>query len=407
MRLTGVGRVPNITRRNFLTATVPAGFLSTVNSDATELLTDTPQFGPGTKLSATLLAVGDIITHTPLLRSVRVSGRFDDYNFDPVFGPVTPLLRSGDWVIGNLETPLAGPKAAIRTYDGVKRGYTGYPFFNGPPSLASSLARAGFTLLSTANNHALDRWENGVAATQQALENAGIEHVGTRTTPDDDDRVCVVVRNGISLAFCAYTYGTNGIAMPPQSPWMVNVIDPDPMARDFDRARAMDADLIVCMLHFGPEYMRRPNREQRDIVHMVFDLGADIIIGSHPHVVQPVECRFSTGSDAHRTVVAYSMGNFLSNQHDPHTDLGAILRIKIIKRPPAKAVISSVDAEPTKVVNWYSESGRVYRIVSLRDIVDNGNDHGIPERLRIHMADELHSMEKHLGLSTGLSCFPG
>ena len=391
----------NISRRNFLTVSIPAGILSVLSSAATGIVPEEQRFLSGDVRTSTLLAVGDIITHTPLLRSVRISGSNDEFDFDPVFEPVAPLLRSGDWVIGNLETPLAGPNAAIRTYDGIKRGYTGYPYFNGPPSLATSLAKAGFTVLSTANNHALDRWENGVAATLQVLDNAGIAHVGTRTSSDDDARVCVVVRNGISLAFCAYTYGTNGIAMPPQSPWMVNVIDPDAMVRDFERARAMDADLIVCMLHFGPEYIRWPNSEQRDIVGMVFDAGADIIIGSHPHVVQPVECRFTAGSDAHRTVVAYSMGNFLSNQHDPYTDLGVILRIKISKKSPARAVITGVDAEPTKVVNWYSENGRVYRIVPLRDIVDNGMDHGIPERLRIPMADELRSMERHLGLPTG------
>lgn len=400
-------KVSNISRRKFLTASIPAGLLCAVKGAAAGTVREETQFVSGEVLKATLLAVGDIMPHTPLLRSVRKPGVDDVYDFDPVFGPVAPLLQSGDWVVGNLETPLAGPKAAIRTSEGVKRGYTGYPYFNGPQSLASSLARVGFTLLSTANNHALDRWKNGVAATHKALDNTGIEHVGTRTTPDDDARVRVMVRNEISLAFTAYTYGTNGIPMPPDAPWMVNLIEPDAMAGDFERARAKDADLIVCMLHFGLEYQRRPNREQREIVRMAFDLGADIIIGSHPHVVQPVECRFSSGGDAHRTVAAYSMGNFLSNQHDPYTDLGAVLRIEVTKKPPARAVVTDVDVEPTRVVNWYGDSGRVYRIVPLRDIVTHGRDYGIPERLRTSMADELRRMERHMGLDAVLTGRPG
>ena len=194
-------------------------------------VTDSPEMTSsraGEKISnrVTLMAVGDIMMH---LSNIRLGFRSETggYDFLPYFKYVAPVFRKSDWVLGNLETRLAGKSAR----------YTGYPLFNAPAQLAYDLKKAGFTLVSTANNHCLDRGEKGIIRTNENLDRAGLRQTGTFVSPEDHDTIRILRKNGISLAVLAYTYGTNGLPVPPQKSWMVNRIDFDRIGEDIGRAR--------------------------------------------------------------------------------------------------------------------------------------------------------------------------
>ncbi len=198
---------------------------------------------------ATLIAVGDIMMHSTQTRSGYDAKR-QTYNFDSFFTPVKNILSKGDWVIGNLETPLAGEDAG---------GYTGYPLFNAPAELADAAKKAGFNILTTANNHALDRGEKGVIRTIANLRDRKIPSTGTAGSVAEASRTLISTKNNISLAILAYTYGTNGIPIPQGKDYLVSLIDEKKIIKDIAKARKQGADIVTISLHFGDEYQRQPN----------------------------------------------------------------------------------------------------------------------------------------------------
>jgi len=277
---------------------------------------------------ATLLFAGDLMLHTPQLARSRTPD--GGYDFSRMFEYVADRFREADYAVLNLETTLS------------KGGYSGYPCFRSPAALARSLADIGVDAVTTANNHCCDGGGSGIAATVEALDSCGIRHTGAFV--DSLDRVrnnpLRFAAGGLSFALFSYTYGTNGIPVP--SGRTVNLSDTAAMARDLDAVGREPADAVIVFMHWGVEYERRENESQRRMAGFLRRHGADLIIGSHPHVIQPAEI-----DSTH--AVLYSLGNFVSNQQWRYSDGGLIARIAVSKSGRARPLYA-VTLEPVWVM---------------------------------------------------------
>lgn len=338
---------------------------------------------------ATLIAVGDIMMHSTQTRSGYDAKR-QTYNFDNFFTPVKNILSKGDWVIGNLETPLAGEDAG---------GYTGYPLFNAPAELADAAKKSGFNILTTANNHALDRGEKGVIRTIANLGDRKIASTGTAGSVAEASRTLISTKNNISLAILAYTYGTNGIPIPQGKDYLVSLIDEKKIIKDIAKARKQGADIVTISLHFGDEYQRQPNTQQKQLVENLLKAGADIILGSHPHVVQPYKIFKFPGKNGktRKAVAIYSMGNFISGQTKDYTDLGVIFQVSIRKSFPEKTTeITSIKTIPTWVHRYTLNNKTNYRILPLETTITQKKDALLATSQYPVLKASLQEMNNHL-----------
>lgn len=329
-----------------------------------------------------LMAVGDIMAHNSILNAAY-NPYTKSFDFNPLLADTKPVFHEADFVIGNLETRLAG-EGEVNVAGRSVRGYTSYPLVNSPEQLAYDLKNAGFSLLITANNHALDRAEEGIIKTNENIEKAGLIQTGTFSNWEDHDKVRILEKNGIRLAVFAYTYGTNGISISKNKEYLVNLIDFQKIKKDFASARKENADLIVCSLHFGNEYWRTPSKEQEITADKVYDLGADIILGSHPHVVQPYVMKKNG-------VIAYSLGNFISGQARKYTDLGMIFQVDIKKECCPE--ITEVKALPTEVFRENAYGKTSTRVLPLERMLKLGEFSG---DVRKQLLADFAEMKKHI-----------
>jgi poly-gamma-glutamate capsule biosynthesis protein CapA/YwtB (metallophosphatase superfamily) len=297
-------------------------------------------------------AFGDIMMHSPQIRSgLRPDGSYD---FRPFFNEVKPYIQAADIAIGNLETTLAGKS----------KPYSGYPRFNSPDELISALADAGVDIVSTANNHAMDTGEKGVIRTYQTVNQKGIQTTGTAPSPEKR-QAAFLKKNGITLAFLAYTKSTNGLPVPKDKPYLINRINREQIAKDIKEAREQGADFVCVSLHFGVEYQRHPDSFQKKTARQALEDGADVILGSHPHVLQPMEKVMINGKEKW---IIYSMGNFISNQPGPYTDEGVILYFDVIKDPvKQQTVLKNVSFLPTYVHKYKQNGKRQYIIIPMEN----------------------------------------
>lgn len=267
-----------------------------------------------------LIFAGDIMGHSPQIKSAETGP--GQYDYAPCFRYVKPVLQKADLAIGNLELTLPG-----------KPPYTGYPMFRSPDALATGLKDAGFDILVTANNHSNDGHYQGVAHTIDVLRQQGFLQTGTFKSDKDRRNYypLMVYQDGFKIAFLNYTYGTNGV--PTEAPAVVNLIDTVQIKADLYEARARRPDCIIAVMHWGLEYQLTENAEQRQLARLLVAHGADLVIGAHPHVVQPVKKVSATAPDGTRreAVVVYSLGNFISNQQQANTDIGVLFRVDIVK----------------------------------------------------------------------------
>lgn len=290
-----------------------------------------------TRLS--LLFLGDIMQHDS-----QISDAYDPvskkYNYDRCFQFVKPYIQSADLAIGNLELTLAGPP------------YRGYPQFSAPDELLFALKRAGMDVLVTANNHCVDTGKKGLERTIRMLDSLRIPHTGTFINEASklNHHPLVIQKNGFKLALLNYTYGTNGL--PVTKPNIVNLIDTASMRKDILKAKSLKPDMIIVFTHWGSEYQSLPSKWQKDITEHCFKSGAQLVIGAHPHVVQPMEWRKDKNQ-----LIAYSLGNFVSGQRKRYTDGGAMitLELKKIASAPGNS-ITHID-KANYVLEW------VYRTV--------------------------------------------
>lgn len=265
----------------------------------------------------TLLFTGDIMGHDG-----QIASAFDDstgtWSYESVFRFIAPLISDADVAIGNLEVTLGGPP------------YKGYPQFSSPDALAEACRNAGFDILVTANNHAADRGPKGIFRTIMVLDSLGVRHTGTWNSGEERDTLSplMVRHDSITIALLSYTYGTNGIVVPP--PAMVAYIDTVRAAADIAGAALKGADATVIFVHWGIEYDTLPSARQKQTAAAYLRSGADIVIGSHPHVLQPMIA--DTGSCRLSNPVVWSMGNFVSNQRTRRRDGGAMIRIEMAKQ---------------------------------------------------------------------------
>jgi poly-gamma-glutamate synthesis protein (capsule biosynthesis protein) len=297
-----------------------------------------------------LLFTGDIMGH-----DAQIFSAYDDatgiHNYDTCFSLVSPYFQAADIVIGNLEVTLAGPS------------YTGYPAFSSPDALAVSLKKAGFDLLITANNHSLDRGKAGLERTLKVLDSLALLHTGTfrNQTEKDITYPLIIEKHGIRLAILNYTYGTNGIAVRP--PNVVNYIDTVLIARDLRKAELAEPDFTIVTMHWGIEYERLENKTQRDLGRFILSHGADAVIGMHPHVVQPITMEHYQSPDSGREkLVAYSLGNFISNQRERYRNGGIVLELELEKHQGHTA-LSTYNYLPVYVHKPYRDKLRSWFVL--------------------------------------------
>jgi len=275
-----------------------------------------------TRLS--LLFVGDIMQHDSNIAAAfnPVTGKYD---YSACFEYVTPILQSADLTIGNLELTLAG------------KPYKGYPQFSAPNELAYELKRAGFDVLVTANNHSVDRGKKGIERTIDVLDTLTMLHTGT--FKDSVARALtyplLMEKNGFRLSLLNYTYATNGIPVP--RPSIVNLIDTVQIKKDLEKARSQQSDAIIVFMHWGDEYQSLPNKEQKRLTNLCFREGAKLVVGSHPHVLQPMEWKKDKDQ-----LIAYSLGNFVSGQRPRYRDGGAMLWIDLQKVTKDSVSLTSI-----------------------------------------------------------------
>ncbi|MGB3509994.1 MAG: CapA family protein [Microcoleaceae cyanobacterium] len=346
-----------------------------------------PKPSPYTR-SAKLIAVGDIMMHGTQIRS-GYNAQTKTYSYQAFFTEVKDILSQGDWVIGNLETTLAGPESR----------YTGYPQFNAPAPLADAIKWAGFNILSTANNHSLDRREKGVLKTLENVRDRGLAPVGTAASLEESEQILMLQKNEINMAFLAYTYGTNGIPIPQGKDYLVNLINEEKIIQDITKAKDKGADIVTVALHFGAEYQRQPNTQQKQLVASLINAGADIILGSHPHVVQPYQIFKIAGKngETREAVAIYSMGNFISNQNKKYTDLGVIFKVNIQKNFPEETMeIDTVEALPTWVHRYRQNGKRKFRVLPIEQVITTKNDPLLQSRDYSLLEQYLTQMNSHL-----------
>ncbi|MDF3821575.1 CapA family protein [Leptospira sp. 96542] len=259
--------------------------------------------------------VGDLMCHSPQLATYfqKTTKTYDSY---PSFEFISEKLQSADLVFGNLETTIPSEQSE----------YSGYPRFGSPPGYVSGLKKAGFHILSTANNHSADKGADGIDNTIDTIIQNGMIPIGTyKNLYDYENRKDLIINtNGIRIAILNYTYSTNGIFVPKDR--VVRLLDKASIEADVLRVRESNPDFIILWYHYGSEYTKEPDKSQKFWVKIGLDAGADIIIGGHPHVVQKTEVIFNQEKNNHQ-LVAYSLGNFLSAQNMAYTDGGILLSL--------------------------------------------------------------------------------
>jgi poly-gamma-glutamate synthesis protein (capsule biosynthesis protein) len=293
----------------------------------------------------TIASVGDIMMHEAQIKSGSLGN--GNYDYSLMFKSIKPYIEKADFAIGNLETTLAG----------IDKKYTGYPMFNAPETLAKNIKDAGFDMVTTANNHSLDRNFYGVVKTIENLDKAGLFHIGTYKSKEDSETIFIEDIKGVKVAFLVYTYGTNGLGIPQK--FAVNLIDRSRIFEDIKKARSLNVDMIITSIHFGDEYQTTQNKTQEDLVKFLFQNGVDIVLGSHPHVLQPVELKKVKdvyGVEKERFVI-YSQGNIVANMPNRYKNSGVIVNINI-RKDKNGTNIDKVEYIPTMVDSYYNANAK-------------------------------------------------
>ena len=343
-----------------------------------------------TDTTFTLTAIGDVMCHNTQYMDAYDSDT-GTYDFSYVFDNISSYTKTADICIGNLETSFAGED----------RGYSNYPTFNSPDSLADSLKSIGVDVLSTAGNHALDMGFSGLSRTIDVLDKADISHLGTYKTQEDQDKVLIKYVKGVKIAFIDYTYGTNGISVPSDKKFCINLIDKDLIKKHIETAKNQNVDMIVACMHWGTEYKTSANDEQKELADFLFQNGVNVIIGNHPHVIQPMEKRTVTLEDGSTRdgFVVYALGNFICDQNAVNTRDSIILNLKITKHTDGSITIDNYDYVPIYMYKDTSVSKHKMKILDINKTIynyENNLDDSITEKIYNLMKTELGRITKIL-----------
>ncbi len=245
------------------------------------------------KKSMSLVMVGDVLTHDSVLADAYKDGTYD---FTSMFSYIKPMIKDYDLKYVNQESIIGGPSFK----------YSGYPTFNAPDSIGDNLIDTGFNIFGLANNHAYDKGENALLYSNKYWSGKDVITAGTYSSFEDRDDIKVYEKNGIKYAFLAYTTSLNGFELSSDKSYLVNVYSDELVKDDINKIKDK-VDVIIVAMHWGDEYTNTPTNSEKEIAQYLSELGVDIVIGTHPHVVQPIEY-------VGETLVIYSLGNFISNQ---------------------------------------------------------------------------------------------
>ncbi|ABR47552.1 CapA domain protein [Alkaliphilus metalliredigens QYMF] len=331
-------------------------------------------------------AVGDIMVHIPQI-TAQYNHATKKHDFTNNFQFVKPYIERADLALVNLETTFAGEA----------QGYSGYPRFNSPDELAYALKKAGFKGVVTTNNHTFDTGELGLLRTIEVLEQYELKPIGTKKQESDESYHIFDIK-GIKVGSTAYTYETppwqglktlNGIPVPKELEGNIDSFDYGKlemdllkMKRRIQEMKEQGAEVIVFYMHWGHEYHRKPNTHQKQIAQALSNYGVDIIFGSHPHVIQPIEW-VQSEVDKHKTLVVYSMGNFISNQRyetleNRYTEDGVIVNVDMVKNFEEQTIkIEEVTIIPTWVNRYWQEGKRMYEILPLIIDIQDPQDYNL------------------------------
>lgn len=359
---------------------------------------------PDEIIEARLLVAGDMVIHDGLNAEAKTDSGYD---YTPIFTGAAPYIRRADLAVGTLETTFSDTAQ-----------YTGYPLFKSPVDLASNLRSLGFDLINTASNHCMDGYNGGLVRTIDKLEANGLEHVGTYRSEEErnlNSGITVMDAGGIHIAFLSYCYGTNGI--PVDRPYAVNLLyknnDPDAgidyerIEADMAAARALDVDLIAVFMHWGKEYQTEPNSEQNELADFLFTQGADLILGGHTHVLQPMELRRVTDVDGNEKTgfICYCLGNLVSCQYEIYTNLTAIVNIDLEKDfTTGETRIKDVSYVPMYMMNLHdydvTDAGWRYRLLDLHkelEAYEKGRSEYLTEEMYNDMRAGLGAIHSIMG----------
>lgn len=302
------------------------------------------------------LAAGDNLIHG----LIYYSGDQGDgsYSFDRMYERVSDEISSADIAYLNQETICGGTQLGLQSY----------PTFNSPYEILDSVAAAGFDWISTSSNHSMDVGEEGILSQLSHLEELPqLIQTGTNASADEAKEYKVIEKNGVKIGLLSYTYGLNGFALPDGKEYLVNLIDEDRIREDMKELNQI-SDVQVVSMHWGVEYQFEENEEQRALAQLLSDEGADVIIGTHPHVLQPMEVL--KGEEGNETLVMYSLGNFVSAQDVNSRMLGGMAKWTLVYHPSDKSVsFKSICFEPT--VMYFDPSGTDVQVYPLSEYTDD------------------------------------
>lgn len=307
------------------------------------------------KKSFTFVGVGDNLYH---YTQYMCQEQNEYYNFDSYYEMTNKYTQKADLAYINFETLCIGEEY----------GLSGYPTFNGPTEILSSVNKAGFDWWSLSSNHSMDRGVEGLLKQIELVrENyPDVITTGSHTSKKDKNRTLVKEINGIKVGFLGYTYGLNGFVLPEDKPWLVDLIDKDQMKKDME-ALSKVSDIQLVSMHWGDEYQTYPNDEQQDLANYLNELGAEVVIGSHPHVIQPAKIIKGKKQD---TLVYYSLGNYTSTQDVDERMVGGMASFTVNYDPNTKKT-SFTDTKFIPLITWFDAGYSTWKTYSIEDYNDS------------------------------------
>ncbi len=362
-------------------------------------------------MTATIAATGDLLMHDPLITNAKID---DGYDFSNIFKYFSSYVSGADYAVANLETTLRG------TEDGYT--YKGYPQFNCPDEIVDAVKDSGFDMLLTANNHSYDTRLKGMLRTLEVIDEKSLDRLGV-VKDDTEKRYIIKNVNGINIGMLCYTYETdsdkdkvalNGIPLNDEAKGLVNTFNVNELDTFYEKLEAQlkemeteGADATVLFIHWGEEYHTEPVKTQKTMAQKICDLGVDVIIGGHPHVIEPVDLLISETDPEHKTFCIYSLGNTVSNQRRErmnlktgHTEDGILFSVTFEKIDDGKAYVKSVDVLPLWV-NMFksSKTGKtVYEIIPLDESVEDWKEaFDLTETSEKKARESLERTEKIIG----------
>ena len=304
-----------------------------------------------------IVVMGDNLMHVPVFSSCKTGE--NKYDLHPLYEHLQPLISNADLAVIGQETLLAGKEY----------GYTGYPSFNSPQDVGETLIKEGFDLILCASNHAMDKGGDAVVSTMDFWEkHPEVTTIGFNRSSEEQNEVKVMNIKGVKIAVLNYTYDTNGIPLPTDRKYLINIIDEEKIRQDVQKAKEI-SDFIIVFPHWGTEYSITPDEFQKHYAQLMADLGVDIIIGSHPHVMEPTD--IIKGKDGNETIVYYSLGNYVSSQQKAVNLLGGTALINLEADFSDDSVNVTVKtAELLITITHYNNQRSFFTVYPLKDYTD-------------------------------------